>query len=115
MWKLFLDDLRKLDHGFILARNCKEAEDLINEKGFPSVISFDHDLGENEPTGYDFVNLIIEKVLDGEWEIPGEFKFYVHSDNPVGAKNISGTFNSFLRHIDHEYQLKVLTPYSNRR
>ena len=113
-WKLFIDDIRKPDKDFILARNVSEAVKLIEEKGFPIFISFDHDLGENEPSGKDFVNMICDKVLDGEWTMDSNFEFQVHSDNSVGAENIKGMLNSFLRHKGYSFQLRRCQPYSSR-
>lgn len=114
-WKLFIDDIRKVDDGFILARSVDEAIKLIEEKGFPKEISFDHDLGENVPTGKDFSNLIVEKILDGEWILPSNFKFNVHSDNTVGSENIRSYLNSFLKSQNHSFQLKRCQPYMTRK
>lgn len=114
-WKLFLDDIRPVDKGFILAISMNEAIRLIDTNGFPSFISFDHDLGDNVPTGKDFVNLICEKVLDGAWLIPTDFQFQVHSDNTVGAENIRCLLNNLLKHKGIDYQLQRSVSYSSRK
>lgn len=114
-WKLFIDDIRKEDDGYTLCKSMEEAVSLIEEKGFPSAISFDHDLGDNVPTGKDFANLICDKVLDKDWIIPDDFTFSVHSDNSVGAENIRSLLNNFLSHIGHSFQLKRCEPYSHRK
>ena len=105
-WKLFLEDIREVKEGFILARSVAEAVDLINKNGFPIFISFDHDLGENVPTGKDFVNLIVDNVLDNNWVIEKEFQYFIHSDNPVGAENIRNYLNSFLKNQGINFSLK---------
>ncbi len=97
--KLFLDDERfPPDDGaeWMVIRTVADAIDfMINE--CPAFISFDHDLGENQPTGYDLVNWMIERDLDeGCNFIPTDFEFYVHSQNPVGAENIRSKLTSYL-------------------
>lgn len=114
-WKLFLDDIRPLDQNMILARSAEEAISLIKKNGFPSFISFDHDLGEDVLSGKDLVKIIETKVLDGEWSIPLDFSFDVHSDNPVGAENIRVHLNSLLSHLGISFQLERTHPYSSRK
>lgn len=95
MWKLFLDDERfpvNLDE-FIIARTTAEAEQLVLENGLPSFISFDHDLGENQPTGFDFAKWLTLYCLNNK--IRPDFIFDVHSQNPVGAENIRGLLDQF--------------------
>ena len=114
MWKLFLDDIRKNDPNTILAKSVNEAIDLINTKGFPSFISFDNDLGLGNKEGVDFVNIIIDKVLDGDWIIPSNFSFQVHSDNIPANENIRVKMNSFLKHLGIKFCLEKSIPYSQR-
>jgi hypothetical protein len=45
-------------------------------------ISFDHDLGENVPTGHDFAKWLVECHLDGKHLFPETFSYAVHSANP---------------------------------
>lgn len=115
MWKLFLDDIRPPDSGFVLAKSVDEAVNLINKKGFPSFISFDHDLGDNVPSGKDFLNIIVDNVLDKKWIIPVDFQFEVHSDNSVGSENIRILLNNFLRNQNIEFFLKKSSSYSSRK
>lgn len=96
VWKLYLDDIRNPKaKGWTIARSYDEAIVLILEKGFPDAISFDHDLGENAKTGKDLANWIVEYDLDTGL-IPKEFKYFVHSANPVGSKNIVSLLSSYL-------------------
>jgi len=96
-WNLFLDDVRtpKTDRDFIVARSVKEAIQLIRDKGFPSYMSLDHDLGEDVPTGHDFVKWIVTEYQD---DILPEFTFNVHSANPVGKENMESLLNNFIKH-----------------
>lgn len=95
---LFLDDERyppddgKLWH---IARTMDDVKWLFERKGCPSFISFDHDLGDDQPSGMDIAKWIIESDLDCEI-IPPNFAFYVHSQNPVGKANIEGLLNQYL-------------------
>ena len=78
----------------IICRNFAEAEVLVNVHGIPSIIHFDHDLG-NGKTGYDFARFIIDSNMDGK-PFPPDFKFYVHSQNPIGKHNIESLFVSYF-------------------
>jgi len=101
MIKLFLDDERfPPDDGgnWEIVRSVDEAKNFINHNGFPPFISFDHDLSD-ELTGYDLVNWIIDTDMDNDGNfIPENFSFYVHSQNPIGAKNIQEKLSSYLVH-----------------
>lgn len=114
-WELFLDDIRKPDKNMTLAKSVDEAIDLINKNGFPEFISFDHDLGEDVPSGKDLVNIICDNVLDLKWSIPYNFKYQVHSDNTVGAENIRCLMNNLLKHLNHNFNLGKTEPYSSRK
>lgn len=110
-YSLFIDDERfPPDDGqaWQIARNLTEVASLISELGPPNYISFDHDLGDKEPTGYD----IAKKFVDGDLGqlagtefaggLPETFVFYVHSQNPVGARNIRALLESYLRFRERE-------------
>lgn len=130
MWKLFLDDdgvlfseeLKKSgkrfppDNTFIIANTIEDAKQLIIKNGFPNFISFDNDLGLDisgkAREGIELVNWIIESVLDGLLSIPKDFKFNVHSHNPVASELIKEKMNSFLKYLNHPFHLKNRIPYS---
>lgn len=100
--KMFLDDERLppsnwTNYNFIVFRSVIEAKHFILETKCPSFISFDHDLGENVETGYDFAKWLVDKDLDNNGFIPADFTFDVHSMNPVGAKNIKDLLNQYLK------------------
>lgn len=103
-WKMFLDDLR-YPHAkdFIIARSSADAIWMIDQYGMPVYIAFDHDLGGTD-TSIKLIDWIIEKVLDGNLIIPDFFEYSIHSANPVGAGNIRGKLDPFLRYIgvNHE-------------
>ena len=103
--KLFLDDIRYphwvglVDEEWIIARSFEEAVELILKNGFPSEISFDHDLGEEDAkTGYDLAKWIVDYDIDhGGTKMSVDFKFNVHSANPVGAENIRCLLMNYYR------------------
>lgn len=101
-WALFIDDERfppssSFDIDWRIARSVDEAKDLINRYGCPAYISFDHDLGDKQPTGKDLADWLVEKDLDEPGFLPTNFTFAVHSMNPIGAKNIEGLLTQYLR------------------
>ncbi|MDR6503911.1 hypothetical protein J2785_007104 [Burkholderia ambifaria] len=78
-------------------RSSAEAIDLLQTYGCPKLVSFDHDLGGDD-TAMVVVRWLIERDLDqGGQFIPPEFRFQVHSANPVGRENIAGLLGGYLR------------------
>lgn len=109
MWKLFVDDERfpPNDGGnWSIARDICDVESLIVSKGSPEFISFDHDLGDHTPTGFDIAKQLVEWDMDHPnlFKFPHNFDFYVHSQNPVGAVNIRRYLNNYLEFKKRESQ-----------
>lgn len=113
-WQLFIDDERNpmdvkwgtwedqalyRDGEWIIARDWNEVLELVVSIGFPQMISFDHDLGDSQKTGYEIAQLLSFMVMDGV-KLPQDFQFRVHSKNPVGAENIRSYMNSFMKHME---------------
>lgn len=98
-WVLFIDDDRfPVDETNVIARSVEQAIALMEEKGCPSTIMFDHDLGDNVPTGFDLAKWLVEKDLDCDNKfIPDGFEYFIHSQNPTGEDNIRGLLNPFLK------------------
>ena len=111
---LFLDDIRfpqdvKYDYGsysnVIICRSMDDAIWCVKHRGLPDFISFDHDLadihyivGDGEKTGYSFAKWFCDYLMDNNLTLSDNFNYYVHSMNPVGAKNIYHYMENFLRH-----------------
>ncbi|TDE38931.1 cyclic-phosphate processing receiver domain-containing protein [Antarcticimicrobium sediminis] len=104
-YALFIDDERFPPEDGLswkIARNARQVEAILTQFGPPGFISFDHDLGDDEPTGHD----IAHKLVDGdigalpgtgyEAGLPLHFRFTVHSQNPVGARNIEALLTRYL-------------------
>ena len=90
-WTLFLDDERhpvRHDRDVWIARTSLEAIDLIKEKGCPTIMLLDHDLGYGDDVTSIFYPRFVALILDGEVRFPEGFKCHVHSMNPVGAENL---------------------------
>ena len=100
--RLYLDDLRvpTMPYDFI-ARSYEEAIKIIELNGVPNFISFDHDLGVDKDnqlvkSGYDFAKWLIENDYNGIYKISVYFGYEVHSQNPVGRKNIIQLMDRYL-------------------
>jgi hypothetical protein len=110
-YKLFLDDIR--DFGWvypnenpdewIVCRSYDQAVAIVMEQGWPSAVSFDHDLGDGSPSGYDFAKWLVDLDLTSG-DMPDGFVFQIHSANPVGRENIQGLMGSYIsfRISEHE-------------
>jgi hypothetical protein len=113
MYFLFIDDERNpidvtwgsvedqdmyREAGWFIARNWYEVMELVISFGFPQLISFDHDLGDGELTGYEIAQKLADMVMDGV-PLPSGFEYRVHSKNPIGAENIRSYMSNFLKHM----------------
>lgn len=97
-YKLFIDDERFPvgdQAEWTIVRSFDEAIEAVKQYGYPVFCSFDHDLGAGK-TGYDFAKWLVEFDLDTD-SMPVNFGFYVHSQNPVGAKNINLYLERYLQ------------------
>ncbi len=107
-YKMFIDDERSPSFlekfGFtrseyvdmVVVRSSQNAIQTIVKHGMPSFISFDHDLGGGD-TGREVVKWLTESLLDDRIKLPVDFDFFVHSQNPVGAKWIADTMDGIVK------------------
>lgn len=101
-WNLFIDDERDPPNDgreWVIARSGREVMNYFLNLGMPSYISFDHDLGRDEGTGYDIAKLLVDidmKTPHDVYKFPADFDFYVHSQNPIGKANIEAYLNNYL-------------------
>ena len=107
IWHLYLDDIRNPpdDKEYVVCRGFLEAAYMVREKGCPTSIAFDHDLGISElggvmPSGMDFAKWLTRQAMMGELEFPENFRFTVHSANPVGRGNIIAHMDSYFRSLE---------------
>ncbi|MBU7316092.1 cyclic-phosphate processing receiver domain-containing protein [Paenibacillus oleatilyticus] len=88
MINVYVDDLRDCPEGFQVARTYEAAIELMKHNEV-DILTLDHDLGEDAEgnelkNGYDLVKYICENSLRAN-------KIYLHTDNPVGRKNMYET------------------------
>lgn len=103
-YHMFLDDVRDPNwvypeqdtSDWIVCRSVQEAQMVIEDLGWPDFLSFDHDLGDQTPTGYDLAHWLVERDLD-QADMPDHFEFKIHSANPVGAENIRSLLTNYMR------------------
>lgn len=95
-WVPLRQQIRYLTDQWVIVRNFSQVVSTISQRGMPSYISFDHDLGHNEPTGYDIARHLVQLDLDGIVEFDPHFEFWVHSQNPVGRENIQRYLTQYL-------------------
>lgn len=106
-YRLFIDDERSPpeDGGeWVVARSSNAAIKLLKDRGPPDFISFDHDLGGDD-TSIKVIDWLIGEMLFAEESIDLRWvkfprNYYVHSQNPVGRKNIEGKMNGFIAYLD---------------
>ena len=116
---LFLDDLRMptdcvsyMHHRtphykiyteeWVIVRNYSDFIFWIGENGLPDLISFDHDLGEEDeghPSGMECAKWLVNYCMDNQVKLPG---WLVHSANPCGYENIKGLLTSFQENQERE-------------
>ena len=96
--QLYIDDERNPKAGvWDIVRSYNAAVHYMCKNGVPLYISFDHDLGDMVPTGFDIAKWMVERDLDDKGNfIPKNFEFNVHSANPIGVANIAGLLNGYL-------------------
>lgn len=97
-YTLFLDDLRWPTKGLvnpIIARCCLDAINIVETRGLPTVLSFDHDLGDGVTTSPTFMWWLIDQHQDGKLDLNKVEKVFIHSANPVGSQNLKGLWDGF--------------------
>lgn len=113
-YRLFLDDERKVEDvyedpsDFITARSFEEFKDVIRERGLPTFISFDHDLGADEegrilPSGYDAAKWL---VYDMELDI-SDMAYKTHSSNIQTRDQINGLLDNWNKELKNRLQQEV--------
>jgi hypothetical protein len=116
--QLYLDDIRTPNSDeWVVVRNYDELVSHIRLNGLDKyeVISLDHDLGDTaqkeyfnnvspnyqldynnilEKTGLDCAKWLVAESMNSKIPLP---QIYTHSANPIGAANIIGYVNNYLK------------------
>src|SRR5688572_4381266 len=91
--KIYLDDERNptptWGNEWVIVRRVKDVQTLLLA-GLVDQLSLDHDLGENEPTGYDLCKWMAEHNI---WP---QVACTIHSANPVGMQNMKATIDRYF-------------------
>lgn len=93
--KLWIDDVRPAPNGWKHVKTASEAISCIESENTITHISFDHDLGEGNGSGYEVVCVVEERIYNGMMKMP---EMCVHSANPVGATRIQQAIDTIKRH-----------------
>lgn len=111
MYKLFIDDERDpVRDDWVIARSSAEAIKIIEERGCPQEIAFDHDLGQNDTVTRNFLRWFEDALLDGKIRMPELFTFSVHSQNPIGAAKIKGHVQALVQECLGLHAQRSLNP-----
>lgn len=94
MTYIWLDDIRAPPDGWKHVKTVAEAIAEL-ESGDVEIISLDHDLGEDQPPGYDVLVYIEECVANNSGYKPPVMK--IHSANNVGRQRMQQAINSIIR------------------
>lgn len=100
---VWLDDERPMPSDYdVHVKTAEEAIKLL-ETGNVSKISLDHDLGQVK-TGYDVAKWIEENAIKGTLK---QLRLRVHTQNPVGRKNICAALQNATRYWREEEDKKI--------
>lgn len=92
--RIWLDDKRPMPEGFdVWCKTADHASKLVSS-GKVTHISFDHDLGSSDNTGYAVALFVEILAYDG---VIKPFTWEVHSANSVGGKRIKQAMESAER------------------
>jgi hypothetical protein len=123
MYNLYLDDFRQPTDSFDylgnpiynklkweIVRNYDDFVKIIEERGVPNTISFDHDLSDEhykhqtvinydlqEKTGFHCAKWLINYCIDNKKELPTTI--LIHSMNPAGSLNIKSLFDTYNKYL----------------
>lgn len=101
-YRIWLDDVRPMPEGFnIHCKSSKECLDFLFSINYQAdLISFDHDLGEND------TSIPVAEVLE-TYAYHGNInpiKWQIHSANPVGRRNLEVILRRADKYWDENLQ-----------
>lgn len=96
----YIDDIRPTPEGWTRYRTVNGFTSDLAARRITidrAAFSFDHDAGDYEPHGGDYINALRSLVMwANAWrETPAEIRF--HSDNPVGVENMRAIVRSAIK------------------
>jgi hypothetical protein len=94
----------ELPYDIVWVKSYNEFILFIKNKGLPTAICFDHDLGkeveikvrqlEEGKTGMDCAKFLVDYCIDNELDLP---LYGIQSSNPPGKANIDGILKSYIK------------------
>lgn len=78
--KIFMDDVRPVEYGYIVSRDVEETLQLVRENDV-EVLSLDYNMGMRKKNGLDFVKQFCKEGLF----VP---KITIHSNDIIGARKM---------------------------
>jgi len=96
---------------WLIVRDYDEFVKIIEKKGVPKFVAFDHDLGDEhynskvdyeeytEKTGYECAKWLCDYCQDNNVKFPG---YYIHSMNVVGKINIKHYIENYIKYVENE-------------
>ena len=91
-WLVFSPIGRDIDIFWV--KNYEEFVLYIMVNGLPDAICFDHDIADEEMTGYDCAKWLVEYHQKHGGKFP---KYAIQSANPVGKENIDCYLKNYLK------------------
>lgn len=104
---IFLDETRTppaqppyphLAREAVTVRSYEEFQAVLDARGGPAFVSFGDGLGP-EMSCLDCAQVLIEAAMDGAIQLPSDFSFEVHAEEPELAGNTKGLLTSFFKHM----------------
>ena len=101
---IWIDDLRNPErflpradfetYNVVWCKSYNEFMDALASLDFPSVVYFDHDLGDINNSGRDCAQLLVDYCINMGKKLP---EFHCQSQNPVGRENILSLLKSYRK------------------
>lgn len=93
-YALYLDDIRHPPHtgeDWVLVRSVRTMREILEERGIPSVASFDYELGHTDHgnTGHDAVESFLEYLLSNPQEEGTEIEVRLHTSSGYGEARMA--------------------------
>jgi len=108
--KIGIDPVIFISNRWLICRDYHAFVNMINDKGLPNIVAFDHDLADisydpktgkesftyQEKTGMDCAKWLVEYCIERKLKLP---TYYVHSANPVGRENIKSYLDNYVKSL----------------
>jgi hypothetical protein len=94
---IWLDDIRVPDSKYVWAKSVNGTKQIIENAEIDGITNFvldlDHDLGDYAYDVGDAIKLVLCLIETGRNN--GDYKIYLHTDNPVGRENMQSLIDRY--------------------